>query len=406
VIVFDVILVAFGIATYAIVSRQALIRLDTSLEDSLDLLVQAVVESGPSVGLSTIRIPNQSFFVFDSEGRPLAPPDPPGWVIAAVAASKDRSVSYLTFEVSTEGDVGASGVEDADQRVHVRAFGPGSAPLLGVAATSVTGLDDQYAGLILALSVSALAAILVAGAGGGLLAYRASMPVRNAYEQVQRFAADAAHELRTPLSTIRLRAESALAGEPDGDRQIAVLRDIADEGRRLGDTIDRLLFLARTTGEGAKIQAETVHLDDVIFDVLPAAQAMADEKGIRIRVVAVGSCSVVGDSLLLRQLLGALIENATKFSPPGSEIEVGARGSHDRVELSVRDQGPGIPAELQTHVFEPFYRADPADIGPGGVGIGLAIVRGIAEAHGARVSIRAPEGHGAVFSVSFPRVRA
>lgn len=211
----------------------------------------------------------------------------------------------------------------------------------------------------------------------------------------KRFLDNAAHQLRTPLTV--LKTQLALA-----EREPAALtaaRHTTDDAVRL---TEQLLSMTRAEHAGAlpvAADGSTVELvalaRQVIEEYLPRALQRGDDLGLE---TTLATCVVPGSAALLHDALGNLIDNALHHTPPGAHVtvRVGPRW------LEVEDQGPGIPAEHQAHVFERFYRAAPASVR--GSGLGLAIVREIAEQHGARLTLRSPlaTGPGTVFRIAWP----
>jgi signal transduction histidine kinase len=222
----------------------------------------------------------------------------------------------------------------------------------------------------------------------------------------RRFVADASHELRTPLTTIRSNAEF-LAGRPDAqptDRD-AALGDIVVESERMSRMVDGLLVLARVDAGGV-FERQPVDLAAVASDVARRASSAGAARaggsgpaGRPLRATGSGPAVVDGDLDALTRLCWILVDNAILHG--GGEIEVAVSGTGGRVVLSVADRGPGLPEGDPDRLFDRFHRADRARAGDG-AGLGLAIARSIAEAHGG--SIRAadrPDG-GAVFTVDLP----
>jgi two-component system sensor histidine kinase MprB len=200
--------------------------------------------------------------------------------------------------------------------------------------------------------------------------------------------ADASHELRTPLTSIRTnvevlaRSEGALSPE---ERE-QTFRDVVDQLAEMGVLIDDLLSLAR--GQQPSRTEEDVRLDLVAADLAERYGRRAP--GLQITTHLEESL-VRGDPAGLERAVGNLLDNAVKWSPEGSEIEVTVHGA----EVAVRDHGPGIAPEDAPHVFDRFYRA-PAARGLPGSGLGLAIVKQVADAHGGSVAVEAPAGGGAL----------
>lgn len=236
---------------------------------------------------------------------------------------------------------------------------------------------------------------------------------RASEEALRRFLADASHELRTPLTSIRGYAELFRRGASDdpGDTALA-MRRIEQEGERMGVLVEDLLFLARA-GQGRPIAHEPVDLVHVAADAVHDAGAVDPSRAIELE--APGALTVPGDEGRLRQVLGNLLSNALTHTPAGTPVTVRVRSAEGVAEIEVSDRGPGLTADEAAHVFEPFYRADPARgrvrpdegaDGGNGTGLGLAIVAAIAEAHGGSASVTSQPGEGATFTVRLPVERA
>jgi two-component system OmpR family sensor kinase len=232
---------------------------------------------------------------------------------------------------------------------------------------------------------------------------------RESEEALRRFLADASHELRTPLTSIRGYAELFRRGASDDPADTALaMRRIEQEGERMGVLVEDLLFLARA-GQGRPIAHEQVDLVHVTTDAVHDARAVDPSRTIDLE--APEAMMVTGDEGRLRQVLANLLSNALTHTPPGTPITVRLRTSEAGAEIEVSDGGPGLTADEATHVFEPFYRADPArdrvraeegtDEG-NGTGLGLAIVVAIAESHGGSASVESEPGEGATFTVRLP----
>jgi len=247
--------------------------------------------------------------------------------------------------------------------------------------------------------------LLVAG-GGSLLVRKSTAPVRRSMEQMRRFMADAAHELRTPITLLRTRAEVAAGQEREPARDAAAFQAIEREAARLGDITGELLTLARADAGEWPVVRETLYLDDAVAGAVDATRARADQRRVFVEVGAFDEAKISGDAALVRQLLLIVLDNALKFTPAGGRVRLDVSAQNGRAAAVVTDTGLGIPAEQLPHVFERFYRGDRARHEAEGAGLGLAIARWIAEVHGADIVITSQPGHGTRVAISFPLAAA
>lgn len=224
--------------------------------------------------------------------------------------------------------------------------------------------------------------------------------LRASLEQERRFTADAAHELRTPLSAVKTQAQVALGAADETERRSALANVVAgaDRAARL---VEQLLVLARLDPQTALPPGQTVDLaalaQEGVAEIAPAAAA----KGVEVGVTGGAAASIHGDAVLLAVLLRNLLDNAVRYTPAGGEVEVSLQRTGNGAALVVADTGPGIPGAERGRVFDRFHRV--LGTGEEGSGLGLSIVRRIAELHRARVVLDAgPGGRGLRVEIVFP----
>lgn len=220
-------------------------------------------------------------------------------------------------------------------------------------------------------------------------------------ERLRRFVADASHELRTPLTAIRGHAELFRRGAAERPGDLATgMRRIEQESARMGGLVDDLLLLARLD-EGRPLQRATVDLAETARDAVADARAAAPDR--RVDLVAPGSALVLGDAAGLHQVAVNLLVNARVHTPPGTPVTVTVRRVDGVIVLEIADEGPGLPPDAASRVFERFYRVDTSRArASGGSGLGLSIVAAMVAAHGGRVDVSSSPGTGATFRVELP----
>ncbi len=219
----------------------------------------------------------------------------------------------------------------------------------------------------------------LAGALNELLARLAQI-----LEAQRQFIADAAHELRTPLTAVRLQAEMAQRVMANGERA-ETLQALRAGLTRASHLVEQLLAMARLDAEPAAGRVVPVDLLELARQVVAEYVAIADDRGLDLGLLPGDAVTVAGAPDELRTLLGNLVDNALRYTPAGGRVDVQVRRMGPETELSVTDTGPGIPVEERKRVFDRFYRGPHAAV-PGS-GLGLALVRRIADRHQARVDL-------------------
>lgn len=314
-----------------------------------------------------------------------------------------------------------------------------------VIVRSLAPIDGAVRQLLAVLALTIPLAIAIAALGGYVLAYRALRPVEqlrraaedysandlsgrlaparlrddefgrlartldamldrvaSAVEQRRRFTGDASHELRTPIATILANASLSLERPRSVDDQRSTIARIESEAARMGRIVEGLLVLARTDAVSALTHADDVHVRAVLDASVRRVAPVAAERGVQVVVRAESAIVVADRESGLERVFDNLLDNALRFAPRGTAIEIDAAARQGTARITVADHGPGIPADERARVFERFHR------GPGasgsGAGLGLAIASAILEAGRGRISAAETPGGGATFVVELPLV--
>ncbi len=219
---------------------------------------------------------------------------------------------------------------------------------------------------------------------------------------LSRFAADASHELRTPVAVIRVSAELALRRERDPEAYRESLREIAAESERMTQLVEDLLFLARRDARGEGMPMGPTSLRDVVNEAVRYLRPLSEVRNIHVRLIAGEDVAISGNEAALRRMFLALLDNALKYSAAGTEVRVSIFEKGGLFVVAIEDQGIGIAPEDMPHIFQRFYRANKAR-SDSGHGLGLSLAQSIALAHGAVIEASSEPGKGSVFQVSFER---
>ena len=224
------------------------------------------------------------------------------------------------------------------------------------------------------------------------------------FETMRRFVADASHELRTPIAVIRGEADVALSQPRSEAEYRESLATILDEARRLSRLVDDLLNLARADAGHVRLQTQDFYLNELLAECCRSVQSLAAARRLTLECRPGADLQFTGDEQLLRRLVINLLDNAIRYTPPGGTVTAALDTLGGAVRLRVTDTGIGIAEADAVHVFERFYRAGEArSRQDGGFGLGLAIVKWIAESHSGAVACASTPGGGSVFTVTLPR---
>ena len=217
-------------------------------------------------------------------------------------------------------------------------------------------------------------------------------------KRIRQFTADASHELRTPLAAIRATAELALRRDREPQAYRDSLRAIEMEAEHMTALTESLLTVARADAGGGDMPLAATDLNGLVNDVVHRNAGLAAEKGIRLEARTGGQAVLASANAAgIRRLLAILVDNALKHTPAGGTVTVSAAAGDGGAVLTVEDTGEGIAAEALPHIFERFYRGDPARGSGSGFGLGLSIAQAIAQAHGSEIAVESAPGAGARF---------
>ncbi|BAD78233.1 two-component sensor histidine kinase [Synechococcus elongatus PCC 6301] len=263
--------------------------------------------------------------------------------------------------------------------------------------------------LLIDLSFGSALMLVAVAATGWFLSGLAMRPVYESYGQLKQFTADASHELRNPIATIQANVQAALT-EPQGlaPEQQQVLQVIERLTRRLGSLVDDLLFLARQdSGLQQPAPIQNLDLDALLLDVVEEQSLYAQEQNLSLDLQlpdADQALQLTGVREQLARLFTNLIANALQYTPASGQVTVQVQPLNQGLQVEVRDSGIGISPETLPHVFERFYRADPArrPRDRGGSGLGLAIAQAIVERHHGKIHLRSQVGQGTTAVVWLP----
>jgi two-component system sensor histidine kinase CiaH len=243
------------------------------------------------------------------------------------------------------------------------------------------------------LAASVLITLVVVG--------RAMRPIRRSLRRQRDFVSDAAHELRTPVAIVRTAAELGLESGATVEQQAALEQALA-ESVHLARLVDDLALLAHADSGVLSLERQEMDLAAMVRDAVSGIELLAAEREVTLSTEAPQSVMIVGDWVRLRQLVLILLDNALKHTPDGGTIAVRMRMHGGRVVLEVQDSGSGIEPKDLPQLYDRFYRGA-RERGLAGGGLGLAIGRWIAQAHGGKIGAANVAPHGAKFTVTLPR---
>lgn len=227
--------------------------------------------------------------------------------------------------------------------------------------------------------------------------------LESSFEQLRRFTADASHELRTPLSVIRGIGEAGLGETRTPTEYKEAMGSMLEEVDRLTNLVDTLLRLSHGDAGTVRISREAIDLGALTRDVASSLGILAEERNQRITVDAADRISVSADRLVLREAITNVIDNAIKYGPRGSTIDLRVHADDGHAILAIADEGPGIAPEHRQRIFDRFFRLDEGrSRDEGGTGLGLAIAKWAVEVNGGHISVDTGATGGSVFRIVLP----
>lgn len=248
--------------------------------------------------------------------------------------------------------------------------------------------------------------IVLAGAGWASywLARRTLKPIEEAHEQQKRFTADVSHELRTPLTALKMESEVALMNNKNGKKELrAVLASNLEEANKLENLINNLLRLTRLEAGELQEQFTNLDSDSITTAAINQTKKLIKDRGIDLQM-DVKKFQLSGDQASLVQLLVILLDNAVKYSPCSSIVQLSASVTDGQAVFSVSDHGSGIKPDALEHVFDRFYRGENSrnKADSDGFGLGLSIAKMIADIHHGQVTLSSQVGNGTTATVRLP----
>ena len=217
------------------------------------------------------------------------------------------------------------------------------------------------------------------------------------------FIANISHELKTPIGALSILGEAVLGASDDPKSIVKFATRMQTEAKRLSDLVQEIIDLSRLQDDDPLKNAKVLNLADLISEAIDGSRMAAEARNISLIFTQVGDFEVLGDRRQIGMAISNLVENAINYSPDGTRVAVALRKQDALAEISISDQGLGIPEKDIERIFERFYRVDPArSRATGGTGLGLSIVKHVVNNHGGDISVWSVEGAGSTFTIRFP----
>lgn len=217
------------------------------------------------------------------------------------------------------------------------------------------------------------------------------------------FIANISHELKTPIGALSLLSEAVLGAKDDPESVTKFATRMQSEAKRLTDLVQEIISLSKLQDSDPLREPQECVVEDLIKEAIDQCETLAESRNVAVASIDIENVIIMGDREQLIMAIHNLIENAVNYSPEGTKVSVTTKLEDGIIEISVTDQGIGIPEAEQARIFERFYRIDPARSRlTGGTGLGLSIVKHIAAKHGGEIKLWSSEGIGSTFSLRLP----
>lgn len=217
------------------------------------------------------------------------------------------------------------------------------------------------------------------------------------------FIANISHELKTPIGALSILSEAVLGASDDPNAIVKFATRMQTEAKRLSDLVQEIIDLSRLQDDDPLKNAKVLNLADLISEAIDGSRMAAEARNISLTFTKLGDFEVLGDRRQIEMAVSNLVENAINYSPNGTRVAVALRKQDALAEISISDQGVGIPEKDIERIFERFYRVDPArSRATGGTGLGLSIVKHVVSNHGGDISVWSVEGAGSTFTIRLP----
>lgn len=217
------------------------------------------------------------------------------------------------------------------------------------------------------------------------------------------FIANISHELKTPIGALSILSEAVLGASDDPQAIVKFATRMQTEAKRLSDLVQEIIDLSRLQDDDPLKNAKVLNLADLISEAIDGSRMAAETRNISLTFTQLEDLEVLGDRRQIEMAVSNLVENAINYSSDGTRVAVALRKQDDLAEISISDQGVGIPEKDIERIFERFYRVDPArSRATGGTGLGLSIVKHVVNNHGGDISVWSVEGAGSTFTIRLP----